>query len=243
MADEAVQPGRGQNRGEGQDHGETGGDEGAERDDQDGDRQRQRDQLDSAHVAFEALTDLIVGRRLAELLHDHARMAGLGVGDRSQDRRDLVLRLVGGALHVELDEHGAAVTRDQAGVRMLDRRDDGGHVRLTGEREHHAADRCRELRLLIDRPRPRLHEHALSRRNLEVPLVENLLGPARLAIRDRPTLHLARADRAAHGHRHDGERDPAECRRLPVRGTPPPRPAREIRVFHDNLPIRARPLQ
>ena len=242
VADETVQPGRGQHRGEGQDHGETGGDERAERNDQDRDRQRQRDQLDPAHVALEPLTDLVVRRGLPELLHDHARVGRLDSRDRRQDRRDLVLRLVGRALHVELNEHRAAITRDQAGVRMLDRRDDGGHVWLTGERLHHAADRCRELRLLIDRPRPRLHQHALTRRDLEVPLIEDLLSTSRVPVRDRPALHLADANRATDYHSGDRKRDPAERRRLPVRGAPTPRPAREIRAaHHQDLPRQARP--
>ena len=242
VTDETVHAGGGQYGGEGQDHGQARRNERAEREDQDRDRQRQRDQLDPAQITLEPLADLVVRGGLSELLHGHARMGGLGRGDRGHDRRNLVLRLVGGSSHVELHEHRATIARDQPGFRMLDRGDDSCDIRLLRERQHDAGHRRRELRLLIDRSGRRLHQHALPRRDLEVSLVEDLLGPPRLSVRDRPALHLARTNRAAHQDRHDSERDPAERRRFPMRSTPPSRPAREVRAaHHQHLPIQARP--
>ena len=109
VADEAVEAGRREHRGERQDHRQSRRDERAEGQDQDRHRQRQGGQLGPAHVPLEALTDLVVGRRLTELLHDHARVGRLDAVDRRQDRRDLVLRLVGLPLDVELDEHRAPI--------------------------------------------------------------------------------------------------------------------------------------
>ena len=84
----------------------------------------------------------------------------------------------------------------------VERRDDVRHVGLTRERLDDAGDGRRERRL-IDRRREGLHEHALARGDVEATPVEDLLGPPRLAVRDRPRLHLLGADGAADHHRGD----------------------------------------
>ena len=86
---------------------------------------------------------------------------------------------------------------------MVDRRDD------VGRRSAAARASARRRRLPPRTPGSstvdvaRLHQHALARRDVEVALVEDLLGAPRVAVRDRPALHLLGADEAADG---DGER-------------------------------------
>src|SRR6185312_17206718 len=81
------------------------------------------------------------------------------------------------------------------------------------------------------RPR-RLDEDALAGRDLEVAAVEDLLGAPRLAVRDRPGLHLPRADRPADRDDRDRKGDPPECRALPVSRAPPTRAAGDVVGFH-----------
>ena len=91
-----------------------------------------------------------------------------------------------------------------------------------------APDRGQELRALVDRADSRLYEHALAGRDLEAPLVEDLLCAPRLAVRDRPVVHLACAHCRANDHGDHGKREPAERSLPPMRRTPTPRTAREI---------------
>jgi hypothetical protein len=120
-------------------------------------------------------------------------------------------------------------------TRVLDRRHDVRDVRLPRKRADDVRDRGREGRVVVGR-RGRLDEHALACRNGEVALVEDLLGAPRLAVRDRPGLHLLCADRAGDGHGDDTERNPAERRALPVRRAPAPCAAREVRGRHGQPP-------
>src|SRR4029453_10564506 len=83
-----------------------------------------------------------------------------------------------------------------------------------------------------------LHQHALARRDVKVRPVEDLLGASRLAVRDRPALHLLRADEAAERNGENCEGDPPEGGRLPVRSAPTARPAGEIGGLHRSYPFR-----
>ena len=104
--------------------GQPGRDERAERDDEDRERERQRGELRAAHVVREALVELVVGRRLAELLDDHAGVPACASSIAFRIGAILSCGVLGLALDVELHERGVAVGRDEPGARMLDRRDD-----------------------------------------------------------------------------------------------------------------------
>ena len=120
VARQRVHAGGDEHGGEGEQDGKTRGDEGAEGDDEDRDRQRKRRQLGARQVLLEALRQLMVGGGLPELLDDEARIAGLDIVDRRQDRPDLPLGILRVALHLELDEHGVLV-RETPGRRRAAR--------------------------------------------------------------------------------------------------------------------------
>ena len=226
---ERVETGRGEDGGECKNDRKAGRDERTEGDDEDRERQRQRRHLGTVHVGCEALVELVIRGGLAEFLDDQARVARLGLVDSGEDRRDLVLGVLGLPFDVELHEHRVAVGGDQTGIRMVDRRDDVRDRGLTCKRLDETRDRRCEG-LVAEGRGVRLDEHALARRDLELRLVEDLLGAARLPVRDRPALHLARTDGSADDDGGHGERNPPERCALPVRCAPPTRAACEIRV-------------
>jgi len=176
----------------------------------------------------EALRELVIGRRLPELLDEDARVARLHCVDGGQDRSDLVACLVGLPLDVELDERRMTVARDETGVWVLDGRDDVRDVRLQRERLDDARDRGVERRL-VHRHALRLDEHALRRRDIEPALLQDPLCARGLAVRDVGVLQLLDGDCAAGERGDQGEREPAECGALPVRCAPAADPAGEVR--------------
>jgi len=236
MTHNCVQAGRCQHGRERQQDRQAGGDERAEREDQDDERQHHRRQPGPAHIAGEARIELVIRGSLTELLDDQARVRGLHAVDRLQDRRDLLLGIHGLAPDVELDERRVVVAREEPRPGVVERGDDVRRVRLVGQCLSDVPDRGDE-RGVGDRRRRRLHEHALAGGNLEVRLVEDLLCAPRVSVRDRPRLHLLRADGCAENHAQRGNREPAERRGLPVSGAPTAGAAGEVGSGHGVNPL------
>ena len=116
----------------------------------------------------------------------------------------------------------------EPGVRMVDRRDDvrrrSAAARASATTPPTAAANAGSSTVAVCDCTSTLSRAGM----LEVALVEDLLGAARLAVRDRPRLHLRRADGAADRDGEDRERDPPERGRLPVRSAPPTCPTRQV---------------
>ena len=129
-----------------------------------------------------------------------------------------------------------AIARDQPCVRIVDRRGDALDVRELGEGLDDTGDRGGECGL-VDRGSPRLHEHALLCGNAELGLVEDLLGAPRIAVGDRPGLHLLAPDGAAYHDAADGDCEPAERGCLPVPGAPAAGAAGQVETVHGTAPF------
>ena len=200
-----------------------------------------RRHLRPAHVAPEALVELVVRRGLAELLDDQARDCRPALCRRRRGS-GAILPAASSALPLTSNwtsaEWRSAETRPafgwSIGETMFVTSGSRASVWITPR-----DGRCEGRP--VDGRREGLHEHALPRRDVEVTLVEDLLGPARIAVGDRPRLHLPGADGAADQHRGNGERHPAEGRKLPVGGAPAACPSCEIRAHVGLLRPSARP--
>ena len=196
VADERVQPGRGEDRREREDTGQPGRDERAERDEQDPSVSGRDVRLGPVHV-----TARIAGRARGSQTPD--RTPRRSSSDCRPGRRSTAARIgaifsfavVGLAPDVELDERRVPVGRDEARARLVERRDDVRDDGLQRERLHDVGDGRRGTSgwsTVVVRD----WTSTLSRAgDVEVLLVENLLGAARVAVRDRPRLHLLGARR------------------------------------------------
>ena len=168
VAGELVEPGRREHGREREQHRQAGGDERAERDDEDRDRQRQRGQLGAAHVALEALVDLVVRRGLAELLDDQA---GLPACTSSIALRiGAILSFASSALPLTSNWTSAECrSREiEPGVALLDRRDDRSRRPTARQASARRAATAAANAGSSTVARRRLDEHALARRDVEV---------------------------------------------------------------------------
>jgi hypothetical protein len=102
---------------------------------------------------------------------------------------------------------------------VVERRDDVRDIGLRLKLVAEVGERGRE-EAAADLRGARVHEHALAREELEVRAVEDLLGLPRVSVGIRVRLELLRADDVPRDDGGKGDRDPAEGRRLPVRGAP-----------------------
>ena len=196
------------------------GDESAERDHEDDERDREREHPGLAQILRDGGGDRVDGAGHAELADVELRMRLLGGLDLGEDRVDLLRRLVGRAADLELDESRAAVGGNLPAADVLD------DVELR-EPRHDVFDGGCE-RGIARRERTALDEDALLGRPVEA-RVEDPIHAAGLARAGR-----VRVDRLRPGHPEreggDDEGEPAEGRGLPVIGAPASHPRREIVV-------------
>ncbi len=115
LADRAEQADRAEHGGEAEQQRQAGGDERAERDQQDDQRDREREELGPLEVLLERLADLLLGRRVAELADGDLGMGALDLRDGVERALDDVLGRVLVTGEVEVDHRRAAVVGDVAG--------------------------------------------------------------------------------------------------------------------------------
>ena len=169
----------------------------------------------SANAVSTALTELASPNSPDE----ERGMSLLRLVDLRQDRVDLVRGVVGVTADLELDQGRSAALGDLRRADVLD----GFHARDVRDR---VLDRCGESG--ISRlQRGMLDEHALARGLLEA-LVEDLVHATGLTRPGRVRINEIRPDRAAEKDGDDDEREPAECRGLPVVGAPSAHPRRQV---------------
>src|SRR5205823_8501453 len=118
-------------------------------------------------ILAELVVDRLVRASTAELRDGELTTRALRVRDRSQNRLDLVLGVVGLAADVELDQRRMPVARYLASIARRERRVDVGHVRLRRQPPnyilHGGVEPCTS-----GRQRRVLEEHELLRRLFEL---------------------------------------------------------------------------
>ena len=112
LADRAEQADRGRDGGGAEHEREAGGDERAERDEQDDQHQAVGDELRLLAVLGVLGGDLLGGRGVAELLDAHAGVGLLDGGDGGERLVDELLDVLVGAGHREVHDDRAAVLGD-----------------------------------------------------------------------------------------------------------------------------------
>ena len=117
LADRTEQADRGRDGGGAEHEREAGGDERAERDEQDDEHQAVGDELGPLAVLGVLGGDLLGGRGVAELLDADAGMRLLRGGDRGERLLDELLGVLGGARDREVHDDRAAVLGDRVRVR------------------------------------------------------------------------------------------------------------------------------
>ena len=209
-ADRPEQADRGRDGGGAEHERDTGGDDRAERDQQDDQQQGVGDALRLLAVLLVLGGDLLGGRRLAELLDAHAVVSGLDGGDGGERLVDELLRLRVGAGQLEAHEHRATVLGGQRGLDPGDALDP-----LEARRDvTHRGGHLKIVRALA------LHEHLLAGPVGEARGRDDLLAALGLAAPPRRVVEIVLADLAADDGGEDDEQDPAEDGRLAVLGAP-----------------------
>jgi hypothetical protein len=153
------------------------------------------------------------------------------VGDlrnRRLDRVDLLRRVVVLALHVERDHRGAAVIRHEIRVRRIERALEVLDVGVVLDRVHDVVDRRAEGGR-VHRQLRALHEHEFRLRiRLREALLEDQVGPVRLAGAVVLVLEVLRSYFGAEHERGDDEHEPAEDGGLPVARAPATHAGRDV---------------
>jgi hypothetical protein len=218
LADRTEQADRADHGGRAEHERESGGDERAERDQQDDQHQAVGDELRLRPILGVLGGDLLGGRGVAELLDANAGVGLLHRGDGGERLVDELLDLLVGAAHREVHRDGPAVLGD--GVepvgrveRALDLRD----ARDRSEPAHdvlHGRGDLRIIRALA------LDEHLLARLIREPGGRDEHVAPLGLAAARRRLVDLVQPDPSADdGGEHD-EQDPAEDGRLAMLRAP-----------------------
>ena len=230
LAERAEQADRGRDGGGAEHEREPGGDERAERDEQDDQHQAVGDELGLLAVLGVLGGDLLGGRRVAELLDAHAGVRLLRGGDGGQRLVDELLGVLVGAGDREVHDDRAAVLGDRVrAVALLERALDLGDARDRVEPEHDVLDGGHDLRIADT---VALHEHPLTGLLGEAGGVDDHVAALGLAVALRRFVDVVLADLAAEDGGQDDERDPAEDGRLAVLRTPTTGTSREVPGLH-----------
>ena len=197
-------------------HGDPGGDERAEGEQQDQEGQGHRQALGLREILADRLVESVVRARIAELRDEEAGMCPLDGGDCVQHGLNAPVGCVGVARQLELHEHRVPILRTHGRLDLLDVAARAQHRRdIRSDRAGRRAGlRLDDHRLACRVVEARVGQDALSRRGLAVRVLR--VGQPYCA-RDR-----------AGDDRGEDECEPSERRRLPVRGTPAARARREI---------------
>jgi hypothetical protein len=199
-------------------HRDAGGDERAERDHENQQRDRQRGELGLAEVVLQARVDRLIGARLAHL-PDEQPGVGLHRGGRGQRGPDPILGGVGIPGDLQRDQRGGSVARDLALVAALQRRLDLGHRRDARETSHEALDGSSVL-LRPQAARPALDQHLLGRAHARKLPGQHPIGRPRLAHALILGLERDHAHRATDRIGDEHTRQPPQHRGAPVPGAP-----------------------
>ena len=193
--------------------GTPGGDDRAERDQQDDQQQAVGDGLRLLAVLRVLSGDLLGRRGVAELLDAHLGMGGLDGGHGGERPADELLGLLIRAGELEVDDDRAAVL---GGERALDVGDALDPLQASDD----VPDGRGGLRMLGGDGALALHEHLLAGPVGEAGGLDDHVAALGLAAAPRRVVEVVLPDLAAeHGGEHD-EQDPAEDGRLAVLGTP-----------------------
>ena len=216
-SDEADRPGDG---GEREEERHACGDDRAEDDEQDEQRERNRPLAGLRELLVERVVQRLAGADRAGLPDVEARMRLLHAGCRLRERVDALRREVVVTLHVPLDHRRVAVGRDLVGTARVVGRPEVLDRRERGDRADDIADDGAELRR-VRGERLALNEHDLGLRiGLEAGVAQDVVRAMRLADVRVLLVDLLRTDLHADREGCDHEREPAEDRGLPVACAP-----------------------
>jgi hypothetical protein len=186
------------------------GDERAERDDEDHERDRQRQDLGLLEVVLEGLGEGLVRARVAELLDTHGRVGVLRGRDGGLGLADAILGDVVLTGDLERDQRRAPVLGELAIVTGRERRLDVLDRLCALEAPDGVAHRRGECRVADPRSTLPLDEDLLGGLIGEAGVGDRLVGDARLAVAVVLLGDVLLADHAAQHGGDDDEGEPSE---------------------------------
>jgi hypothetical protein len=215
---------------------DAGGDERAERDQQDDQQQAVGDRLRALPVPRVLGGDLLGGRDLAELLDPHAGVGGLHGGHGGERLLDELLDVLVRARHREVHDDRAAVPGDRVGARSgIERALDLGDALDLLQALHDIPHGGRHLRSVRRDRALALHEHLLAGLVGEPRGLDDHVAALGLAVTGGRLVEVVLPHRAAEDGRQDDEQDPAQDGCLAVVGTPSTGAGGEITGLHVGL--------